>query len=68
MLDQIPVPLSREGIKEREEGERCWGAIILDSSVKGGGGGGGGLLEEADYSRDGYYSRKHGTTGMKMCF
>ena len=43
----------------------------------GGGGGGGGFLifceggggfKEGDYSRDGYYSRKYGIIGIKMCF
>ena len=36
MLDQIPLQLDREGIKEREDGE-------------GGGGGGVRLFEEGDY-------------------
>ena len=42
MLDLAPLQLEREGIKEREDGER---------------GGGGRLLEGGDLSRDGYYSR-----------
>ena len=42
LLDLAPLQLEREGIKEREDGER---------------GGGGRLLEGGDLSRDGYYSR-----------
>ena len=43
MLDQIPLHLDREGIKEKEDGERGWGGgdysrevIILNISIKGG--------------------------------
>ena len=46
-MDQIPLQLDREGIKEREDGEggRLFqGAIISNISIKGGGGG--------DYSRE----------------
>ena len=57
LLEQIPLQLDREGIKEREDGER--GAerddysrkvIILDIAIKGG-----------NYSRDGDFSSKNGT-------
>ena len=52
-MDQIPLQLDRERIKEREDGEGggdyLRGAIISNMSIKGGG----------DYSRDGYYSRKY---------
>ena len=52
LVDQIPLQLDREGIKEREDGEG--GAIIRGRRLfqifpsKGG-----------NYSRDGYYSRKY---------
>ena len=50
---QIPLELDKEGTKERDgEWGKGWGgggAITFNISIKGG-----------SYSRDGYYSRKHG--------
>ena len=58
------VWVDREGIKEREDGERGWGvsdysreAIIFDISIKKGQ-----LFEGGNWSRDGYYSRKYGNS------
>ena len=67
MLDQIPLKLDREGIKEREDDEKGSGggydytreAIIFNISTKRGR-----LFEGGDLSRDGYYSRKYGTSAM----
>ena len=68
MLDQTPLHLDREGIKEGEGSERGCGAIII---FEGGdyfkyfhleGRGGGQLFEGDDESRDGYLSRKYGTS------
>ena len=67
MLDQTPLHLDREGIKEGEGSERGCGAIII---FEGGDyfkyihleGGGGQLFEGDDESRDGYFLRKYGTS------
>ena len=68
MLDQTPLHLDREGIKEGEGSERGCEAIII---FEGGnyfkyfrleGGGGRQLFEGDDESRDGYFSRKYGTS------
>ena len=57
LLDQIPLQLDREGIKESEDGMRSGEggdypreAIILDISIKGAR-----LFEGGDYSKEGYY-------------
>ena len=67
LLDQIPLQLDQEGIKEREDGERGGGGghysrepIILNISIKKGW-----LFEGGDKSRDGYYLRKYGTFSDK---
>ena len=67
MLDQTPLHLDRKGIKEGEGSERGCGAIII---FEGGDyfkyfrleGGGRQLFEGDDESRDGYFSRKYGTS------
>ena len=70
LLDQISLQLDREGIKEREDGERVsrggdyWReAIISNISIKAGQ-----FFEGGDYLRDGYYSRKYGmpSLGFKL--
>ena len=60
MLDQIPLQLDMEGIKESEDGMRggeggdySREVIILDISIEGGR-----LFEGGDYSKDSFYSRK----------
>ena len=69
MLDQIPLKIDREGIKEREDDEKGWGggggddytrgAIIFNISTKRGQ-----LFEGGDLSTNGYYSRIYGTSAM----
>ena len=50
LLNLIALELDREGIKERENGER--GGVGEGSIIRGSR-----LFEGDDYSRDGYYSR-----------
>ena len=51
------VNLTREGIKEREDGRRGEGGQLFQIFPSKGG----------DYSNDGYYSRKYGTFGCCSC-
>ena len=64
LLNQISFQLDREGIKEREDGERVGGdywreAIISNISIKVGQ-----FFEGGDYLRDGYYLRKYGMLSL----
>ena len=57
-MDQIPLSLDREGIKEREDGQSGGGGRLFQNiSIKGGGG---------DYSRDGYHSGKYASHASQL--
>ena len=63
-MDQIPLLLDREGIKEREDGESGGEGVVAiirgerlfqNISIKGG-----------DYLRYGYYSRKYASHSSQL--